>query len=197
MITRLRTAFVLLVLCVAGCTPFVLESGSQHFAASEYTVTLADGRYVVSQPSMKLAVVVNRPDHVEILLTEDNGTPHTLIGGFVALQLPGYFIFQATDAMENGAPVPKKPEENSVYIPVHIAKTGEVSWYLGPKGRCDLDCTTLFSSHGFRKYDSGDWGAPKNLPRAKVLAFYEELASLLDRNPEIWESVRAIRIAGS
>jgi len=197
MITRLRATIALLALCVAGCTPFVLESSSQYFAASEYTVALADGSYAVSQPSMKLAVVVNRPDHVEIMLSEDNGVPHTLIGGFVALQIPGYFIFQATDAIENGAPVPKKPGENSIYIPVRIAKTGEVFWYIGPKTQCDLECATLFSSHGFQKYGNGDWSAPKNLPRTEVLAFYEELASLLDRSPDTWEAVRAIRIAGS
>lgn len=197
MIRRLRMTCALLALCVAGCTPFVLESSDQHFAASEYIVALADGSYAVSQPSIKSAVVVNHHDRVEIVLSEADGVPHTLIGGFVALQLPGYFIFQATDATENGAPVAKKPGENSIYIPVRIAKAGEVFWYIGPKAQCNLECAALFSSHGFRKYGNGDWGAPKNLPRTEVMAFYEELASLLDRSPDTWEVVRAIRIAGS
>ncbi len=146
---------------------------------------------------MKLAVVVNRPDRVEITLSEDDGLPHTLIGGFIALTIPGHFIFQATDATENGAPVEKKPHEGSTYIPVRVAKTGEVAWYIGPKKHCDLDCATLLSSHGFRQDGNGDWRSPKNLPRTAVLAFYEELAALLDRNPDIWEAVRIVRIAGS
>lgn len=197
MITRLRTTFALLALGLAGCTPFVLESSSQHFAASEYSFALADGSYAVSQPSMKLAAVVNRSDHVEITVSEDDGRPHTLIGGFIALKIPGHFIFQATDAIENGGPVEKKPHEASTYIPVRVATTGEVSWYIGPKKHCDLDCATLLSSYGFRQDSNGDWSSPKNLPRAEVLAFYEELAALLERSPDIWEAVRIVRIAGS
>lgn len=197
MITRLRTTFALLTLCLTGCVPFVLESSSRHFAASEYTVALADGSYAVSEPSMKLAVVVNRSDHVEITLTADDGVPHILIGGFIALKIPGHFIFQATDATENGVAVPKKPDENSVYIPVRIAQTGEAAWYIGPKKHCDLECATLLSSHGFRQVGSADWSAPKNLPRTVMLAFYEELASLLERSPDTWEAVRIVRIAGS
>lgn len=196
MITRLRTAFVLLALGLAGCTPFVLASSSRHFAASEYTAALADGSYAVSQPSMKLAVVVNRSDHVEIMLAADDSVPRTLIGGFIALKMPGHYIFQATDAIENGAPVEKKPGENSTYIPVRIAKTGEVSWYIGPKKHCDVDCATLLTSYGFRQAGSTDWMAPKNLSRTATLAFYEELASLLERSPDSWEAVRTIRIAG-
>jgi hypothetical protein len=193
----LRAAVVLLVLGLAGCTPFVLASNSQHFAASEYTVALVDGTYAISQPSMKLAVVANRPHHVEIALEPDDDVPRTLIGGFIALKIPGHYIFQATDATENGAPVQKKPTENSTYIPVRIANSGEISWYIGPKKHCDMDCAALLSSYGFQQVGGTDWIVPKNLSRTVTLAFYEDLASLLERSPDNWEAVRTIRIAGS
>jgi hypothetical protein len=195
MIKWLRTVAPLLALCLAGCVPFVLESGTANFAASEYSFPLADGNYAIDQMSPKKpAVVANRPDHVEITMFEKENT-HTLIGGFFALKTPGHFIFQATNAMENGKPTSKKPGE-SVYIPLRIAATGEVSWYIGPK-HCDLTCAALLSSHGFRQDNpAGLWNQPKNLPREQMLSFYEELAAMLEHNPEAWESVPAVRVAG-
>lgn len=190
----LRTIVPLLALCLADCAPFVLENGTAHFAASEYSFPLSDGNYAVSQIFQKPIIVANRPDHVEITLSKDKDTS-TLIGGFIALKTPGHFIFQATGAVENGKPVSKKPEGQSIYIPLRIAATGEVSWYTGPK-HCDLECATLLSSYGFRQDDSANWSQPKNLPRAQMLAFYEELAAMLERNPEAWEATRALRIAG-
>lgn len=196
MIKRLRTTFALLAFAMAGCVPLVIEGDTRHFADSEYAFPLADGRYAVDGLSLHPAIIANRPDHVEITLTK-NDEASTLIGGFVALTTPGYFIFQATDAMENGKPAEKKPGETT-YIPVHIARSGEVSWYVGPKKHCDPECAALFSAHGFRQDGSdGDWHAPKNLSRALMLAFYEALVPLLERNPDAWEATRMMRVGGS
>ncbi|MBF0324484.1 MAG: hypothetical protein HQL42_05370 [Alphaproteobacteria bacterium] len=197
MITRWRQSFALLLLCFAGCTPLVLESGTRHFAAGEYSQALADGRYAVNESTPRLASIVNRPDHVEFHFEPDDSGPVTLIGGFVALRTPGFFIFQATDAIENGTPVEKKPGEATTYVPVRVAPSGEVTWYIGPKGQCDAQCAGLLSTHGFKRDGADRWNAPKPLSREQILAFYEDLAPILERQPDDWEGVRMIRIAGS
>jgi hypothetical protein len=193
--TWLRTIIPLLALCLADCVPFILQSSTANFTAGEYSFPLPDGSYAVAQIFVKPAIVVNRPDHVEITLFQDKDTT-TLIGGFIALQTPGHFIFQVTNGTENRKPASKTPGEGAIYIPLRIAATGEVSWYIGPKKHCDLECATLLSSYGFRQDDSAGWSQPKNLPRARMLAFYEELAAMLERNPEAWEATQARRIAG-
>jgi hypothetical protein len=188
----LRTIVPLFALCLTGCVPFVLESGTTNFAASEYTFPLRDGNYKVGPISSKPAVIVNQPGHVEITLFDRNDT-HTLIGGFIALKTPGHFIFQATDGRENGQPTSKKPGEGTMYIPLRIAATGEVSWYVGPK-HCDPECAALLSSYGYLQDTTAGWSQPKNLPRAQMRAFYEDLAAMVERNPEAWEAIRAVRV---
>ncbi len=196
MTKTVHTLLALLALCLAGCAPFVVESKATHFSPSEYVYPLVDGNYAVTGTSFASTKVVNRPDHVEITMTEKNGDPQTLLGGFIALKTPGYFIFQATDASEGGKRAEKKAEE-SIYIPVHFAKTGQVDWLVGQKRGCDADCVALFASSGFQMDGDSGWRSPKGLSRAQLLAFYESLAPLLERNPEAWDSVKALRIEGT
>lgn len=196
MTKSLHALLALVAICLAGCTPFVIQSNTQHFAADEYAFPLADGSYAVSETSVSSASVVNRPDHVEITMIEKGGKAHTLIGGFIALKTPGYFIFQATGATEGGKPVDKKAGE-SIYIPVHFAKTGPLDWLLGPKQACDAQCEALFTSSGFQMEEHSGWRPPKGLSRDQLLAFYESLALLLERAPDAWESVKAMRVKGT
>ncbi|MEO5336243.1 MAG: hypothetical protein H7841_05015 [Magnetospirillum sp. WYHS-4] len=186
-----RTAFALLALCMTGCVPFVLEGQSRHFAAREYSYPLADGIYVVEGEARTSVKLVAQTDHLAATVIEDGRETITLIGGFVALGTPGHFIFQATDATENGKAVSKAPEETN-YIPVRIANSGEVTWFAGPD-RCDADCSRLLLDHDFR-LDDGEWKAPKGLSKAQLTAFYEALAPLLDRSA--WKGTTMLRIAG-
>jgi hypothetical protein len=196
MMIRLRTAFAILALCLAGCTPLVLSSSRPHFATSEYTLALADGKYAVDDNPMKLATIANRSGQVEITLDTDDEAPAMLVGGFIALKTPGHFIFQVTGTIENGVPAPPNPEDGSVYIPVRIASTGEVNWYFEPKMECDINCVALLSSYGFLRPLNTSWVRPKNLSRTAMLAFYEELAVLLEKSPDNWETLRIMRVAG-
>lgn len=193
MIKWLRTITSLLAIGLTGCVPFVLESATPNFAASEYSFPLSDGDYAVDPMiSQKPAAIANRPDHVEITMFE-NEKAYTLIGGFIALKPPGHFVFQVTDTMENGTSASKKPGETA-YIPLRIAATGEMWWYTGPK-HCGQECADLLSSRGFRQDTPGGWWIqPKNLSRAAMLAFYEELAAMVERNPDAWETMPARKV---
>lgn len=189
---RLRAALALLALCLAGCVPFVLESQSAHFASSEYSYPVADGVYVWDRHPGTSTKVTTQADYVTITMTQGNGEEITMIGGFIALGSPGHFIFQVTDATGNGkAPDNKKPGE-TVYIPMRIASSEEVNWFPGPD-RSDPDIARLLQAHGFDPLGNGEWKAPKNLSKAQLLAFYEELAPLLDRTT--WTGMRMLRIS--
>lgn len=188
--TYLRTALSMLALCLAGCVPFVLAEQSRHFAASEYSYPLADGHYVV-EGAVSSVKLVTHGDHVAATVIEDGRETMTLIGGFIALGIPGHFIFQATDATENGKAVGKAPED-TIYIPMRVTNNGEATWFAGP-GHCDTECSGLLQDHGFR-LDGGEWKAPKGLSKTQVTAFYEALAPLLDRNA--WKGTTMLRIAG-
>ncbi|MDO8608828.1 MAG: hypothetical protein Q7R40_20030 [Phaeospirillum sp.] len=196
MTKSLNALFALVAIFLAGCTPFVIASNTQHFATDEYAFPLADGSYAVTETSVSSASVANLPGHVEITMIEKDGKAHTLIGGFIALKTPGHFIFQATDATEGGKPADKKAEE-SIYIPVHFAKTGQVDWLVGPKPSCGAQCEALFASSGFQIDGYSGWRAPKGLSRNQILSFYEALAPIVERNPNAWESVTAMRIGGT
>jgi hypothetical protein len=193
---RLGAICALLALCLAGCVPFVLESPSAHFAPGEYSPPpLADGLYVLDGHPKTSAKVVAGPDHVAITMTQDNGDQFTMIGGFVALGTPGYFIFQVTDANENGkTPDNKKPGETT-YLPVRASGDGGVAnWFPGPD-RSDPEINELLRVHGFDPRGDGEWVAPKTLSRAQLLAFYEQLAPRLDRTG--WAGMKMLRVAKS
>ena len=189
----LCAAFSLLATCLAGCIPFVLESESPHFAASEYSFPVADGVYVLEGHPRMSAKFATMADHVAILMTEEGGGTSTLIGGFIALATPGHFIFQATNGAENGKPVDKKPGETT-YLPMRISDSGEVNWFPGPD-RSAPDIVRLLQVHGFEPGHNGRWTPPKGLSRAQLTAFYEDLAPLLDRSG--WTGMKMQRIAGS
>ncbi len=146
MITWPRTIFTLLVLGLTGCIPFVLEGKTRHFAPSEYSYPLTDGMYVVEGQGLSSIRLVAQADHVTATLTE-KGRETTLIGGFIALGTPGHFIFQATDATENGKAVSKAPED-ATYIPMRVANNGQATWFTDPE-HCDAECSRLLQDHGF------------------------------------------------
>lgn len=190
--TYLRMALSMLAVCLAGCVPFVLAEQNRHFAASDYTYPLADGIYVVEGQAVSSIKLVARADHVAATVIEGGRETMTLIGGFIALGTPGHFIFQATDATENGKAVGKAPEETT-YIPMRVTNNGKATWFVGPE-RCDAECSRLLQDHGFR-LDGGNWQAPKGLSKAQLTAFYEALAPLLDKSG--WKGTGMMRIAGS
>jgi hypothetical protein len=191
MTTYLRMALSMLVLCLAGCVPFVLEGQARHFAASEYSYPLADGHYVVEGQGMSSLKLVVRADHLAATVVENGRETITLIGGFIALGTPGHYIFQATDATEDGKAVSKVPDE-TIYISIRVTNSGEATWFAGPE-RCDAECSRLLLDHGFR-LEGGAWQAPKGLSRAQLTVFYEALAPLLDRSG--WKGTTMRRIAG-
>ncbi len=120
MITWQRTVFALLVLGLVGCVPLVLETQSRHFAANEYSYPLPDGLYVIEGQGRSSIRWVAQADHVTATIFEDGRETNTMIGGFIALGTPGHFIFQVTDATENGKPVSKASDE-STYIPARVS----------------------------------------------------------------------------
>lgn len=195
MIHRLGAAIVLLVFALSGCTVFVLESQTTHFAASEYTYPLADGTYAIAGDSRTWVTLARMADHVAVTMIDDNGKPNILIGGFIALATPGYFILQVTDGSQDGQPADKKSGE-ATYVPMHLAASGEVTWFVGPT-RCDQDCTDLLAAHGFRLEGRYGWQAPKTLTRSQLTAFYEALAPVLERSPDAWETLRMLHISGT
>ncbi|CAA6606429.1 exported hypothetical protein [Rhodospirillaceae bacterium LM-1] len=192
---RLCVAFALMIACLAGCVPFVLESKTTHFAASEYAYPLADGVYVLGTPMSAPAKIAREADHITITTTNDDGKEVALIGGLIALATPGHFILQVTDGIENGKPADKDPAE-ATYVPMRIMASGEVHWYLGPKG-VNADCTALLQAHGYRPQAYSGWTSPKDLTKEQLKAFYEDLARLLDRNPDAWDAVKMMRVAKS
>ncbi|OAN46096.1 hypothetical protein A6A04_20730 [Paramagnetospirillum marisnigri] len=187
----LRMALSMLALCLAGCVPFVLEGQTRHFAASEYSYPLADGHYVVEGQGKSSVKLVARADHLAATVVEDGRETMTLIGGFIALGTSGHFIFQATDATENGKAVSKAPDETT-YLPIRVKNSDEATWFAGPD-RCDAECSRLLLDHGFH-LEGGDWRAPKGLSKVQLMAFYEALAPLLDRSG--WKGTTMLRIAG-
>ncbi|MBF0270028.1 MAG: hypothetical protein HQL44_15700 [Alphaproteobacteria bacterium] len=192
---RLCATLALLAVSLAGCVPLVLESKSTYFATSEYSYPLADGVYVLGTPMSAPAKIAREANHITITTTNDDGKEVALIGGLIALATPGHFIFQVTDGIESGKPADKTPEE-ATYVPMRIMSSGEVHWYMGPKGS-NKDCDAFLLAHGFRPRDYGAWDHPKDFSKEQLKAFYEDLAPLLDRSPDTWEAVKMMRVTKS
>jgi len=181
---------ILVLFALAGCLPFVLGTDQPCFSSDEYRFPQVEGRYVFDSLPEKSATLSRSGNGADITLYEKGDQPpSTLMGGFIPLRIPGYFIFQATDMVDAKGKSDKEPGETT-YFPAHV-DAGGVTWYSGPKN-CFAECDALFAAHGYTRDERGGWREPTSPSADQIKAFYEDLAELMERLPadDAWESLR-------
>lgn len=191
---KYRLAFLLLAAFgLTGCVPFLLNSDRPHFSPTEYVFPLAEGSYALEDGSDRPKTTeVSRADKGTALRTTEPGRkPFIFLGGFVALPETNLFVLQIEDAFEENTQSDKAPGETA-YVPALVDASG-ATFFVGPKA-CQAECDALLSRHGFTRGGYGQWRAPKELSKERLIAFYRDLAPLLPGPPGKWETMRLNRI---
>lgn len=191
---RYRYVVALIALLgVMGCVPLMLDSKQPYFEVADYVFPLNEGTYDIDDGSehRSVAEVFRNGKGITIRTAEPGEKPNLILGGFVALKEPNYFIFQLEDIFEENSQSEKPPGETA-YVPAIVDATG-VTFYTGPKD-CDAECDALFSRHGFTRGSYQQWRAPTEHSKERLIAFYRNLVTLLPGPQGKWDTMRLDRI---
>lgn len=195
---RVLLMAALVVLGGSACVPFVMEGPEAHFAAADFADALPEGTYAavnaggeVEPRSAGNVTVVTGRRSLQIEMFEKGKSEGKVFGGLVPLGRPGLYIFQGID------PDPKQQQSNNkaIFAPVRVAGDTLELFFGFTSAIPAVDA--LLAKYAFTKGESGWRELAQPMPRATLIAFYEELAVIIDdsRASPAWEVHRLRRVA--